>query len=44
MQKNPAVQQDPIRPVEKPAKNAMTTSSNKEGGADLKKDSEKTGS
>jgi hypothetical protein len=41
MQKNPTVQQDPIRPVQKPDKNAMTTSSNKEVGSDHKKDSEK---
>ncbi len=43
MQKEiPAAQQYPSHPYQTPAKNTMSTPSNKEGGADHKKDSEKT--
>jgi hypothetical protein len=37
MKKNPAAQQDLSHPDQPPAKNAMSTPSNKEGGADHKK-------
>jgi hypothetical protein len=39
--KNPAAQQYSSRPDQTPVKNAMVTPSNKEGGSDHKKDSEK---
>ena len=42
MQKNPATEQDPSHPDQPPAKNSMSTPSNKEGGTDHEKDSEKT--
>ncbi len=42
LKKNPAEQQYRSRPDQTPAKNAMSTLSNKEGRSDHKKDSEKS--
>jgi hypothetical protein len=42
MQKNPFTEKCPSNPPDETVKNVMVASSRKEGGADHKKDSEKT--